>query len=217
MSSTRYYKYNHLELSNGNLKLGNDTLILNITSATDCPSARLGLCQLHNPKQCYALKAEKMYPGCLPYRRRQAEYWDATPWNVIAKDFIALFKRFPSLSRIKYIRINESGDFRDQNDIYQLNTIAYAVNNALRKNLIWYGYSARSDLDFSQAENLLIKGSGHLNGNNGRVIVRKLDKALKGKTISIEGFVAYVCPGKCHDCSFCKRNIGQTLLVIPQH
>lgn len=72
----KYYTANGLTLSNGNTKIGPDTMVLNLTSATDCPSRRLGLCQLDNPADCYALKAERhYYTTVLPYRRRQAAYW----------------------------------------------------------------------------------------------------------------------------------------------
>ena len=57
----------------GNKKIGNDTLIFNMGSATDCPSKKLGLCR-HCDK-CYALKAERQYPQVRPFRDRQADYW----------------------------------------------------------------------------------------------------------------------------------------------
>lgn len=215
--STRYYCHNSLELSNGNAKVGPDTLIFNMTSATDCPSAKLGLCQLQDCAKCYALKAERLYTGCLPYRRRQAAYWADTHWNVIAKDFIGVLKRFPSLSRVKYIRFSECGDFRNQNDVYKLNTLAYTVNMHIRKPLIWYGYTARRDLDFSSSRHLLVKGSGHDNGNNGKVIVRKLTPAQKKrKTLTLDGVKHLVCPGKCYGCKICKTRIT-TPLVIALH
>ena len=53
------YRYNDLLLSNGNSKIGNDTMILNMGSAMNCPSKKLGLCKLGS--KCYALKAEKLY------------------------------------------------------------------------------------------------------------------------------------------------------------
>ena len=42
-----------IKVRNGNSKIGKDTFILNITSATDCPTKKLGLCKI--PKLCYAL------------------------------------------------------------------------------------------------------------------------------------------------------------------
>ena len=48
-------------LSFGNKKLSNSTAILNITSALQCPSRKLGLCGLSDPSKCYALRSERIY------------------------------------------------------------------------------------------------------------------------------------------------------------
>ena len=59
-------------LSFGNLKVGKDTAIFNMTPAFRCPSEELGLCSI--AKICYAKKAERMYPQVTPYREKQEEY-----------------------------------------------------------------------------------------------------------------------------------------------
>lgn len=220
--AARYYQYEDLEVSNGNLKIGNDTLIFNLTSAEDCPSRALGLCTL--PGRCYARKAERLYPGCLPYRRRQAEYWESTNPLTIFSNFIDLLHKYPSLKRVKYVRFNECGDFRSQTDIDTLDLIADLINMELksigRQQLIWYGYSARSDLDFSFCKTLLVKGSEHNQGNNGRVYLREQPKKglpLKTEnTFALFGRHVNVCPGKCYGCSICKTADKQDL-IIPLH
>ena len=223
-----YYRHNDLEVSNGNTKIGDDTLIFNITSATDCPSRARGMCQLSDPlKQCYAHKPEAFRPGCLAYRRRQAHYWARNTITQISRDFAELLLRFPSLKRVRFIRINEAGDFRNQGDVHKLNMIAADVNAHLvmvgRNALTWYGYSARYDLDFSSCPNILIKGSGHDTGNNGKTITVDPDLLFvnsgvtKGGYTEYDGKLCYICPGSCRTCSFCKEPTVNTTLIIPKH
>lgn len=220
--SARYFKYNGLEVSNGNTKIGPDTLVFNMTSATDCPSRRLGLCQLSNPHDCYAMRPEIFRPGTLPYRRRQARYWNMTGIDKIILDFLCLLIKHPSLKRIRYIRFSESGDFASQWDVDKLDLVAWRLNNRLAVlpgygPLVWYGYSARSDLDFSRCMALLVKGSGHDHGNNGTCIVRPLTASEKSRRYYFEQGMRYlVCPGKCYGCRICKtRDCAD--IVIAKH
>lgn len=225
-----YYRYNphgtdtdiQLLMSNLNKKIGRDTLIFNMTSATDCPSKSLGLCPIPDGK-CYALKAERLYPGCLPYRRRQEYYFDNRTGMGIGYDVYRLIEKYPSLKRVKYIRFSESGDFSSQADVDKMNIAAKVCNDLLKRDgkspLIWYGYSARRDLDFSSADSLLVKGSGHSNCNNGATFSMQLTQSQKGrKTLRIPGFKkpVFICPGDCSGCDFCKRRNDRPL-VIPMH
>lgn len=182
-----------LLVSNGNHKMGKDTLIFNMTSATDCPSRVRGLCQLSDSSKCYAMKAERQYPSVLPYRRRQYDYWSTTTATFIASDLRAKLKRMGG--KIKYIRFSEAGDFSTQADINKLNWIARSIPE-----VVFYGYTARSDLDyFDLAPNLVINGSGFMVSNEFTV-----NKGSK-----------YVCPGNCRNCDYCKvaenRTISQSI------
>ena len=58
-----------------------------------------------------------------------------------------------------------------------------------------YGYTARSDLDFSKAT-FLAKGSHHDKGNNGRCEVVNKNDPIPEEYI--------VCPGDCRYCNLCK-------------
>lgn len=218
----RYFEYSGLEVSNGNTKIGPDTLVFNMTSATDCPSRRLGLCQLSNPHDCYAIRPETFRPGTLPYRRRQARYWNMSGVDRIILNFLGMFKKHPSLRRIKYIRFSECGDFASQMDVDKLDYVAWRLNDWLATlpgyaPLIWYGCSARSDLDFSRCQELLVKGSGHDKGNNGACIVRPLTASEKARKYYFERGVRYlVCPGKCYGCQICKT-WDRADIVIAKH
>lgn len=186
-----------LLVSQGNHKLGKDTLILNMTSATKCPSKALGLCKI--PGKCYAMKAERMYPRVLPYRTKQAEYWDKNGPIKIAADLREEIKRHTK-SRIKYIRIAEAGDFRTQADVTKLYIIADLLADT---GVIIYGYTARKDLEFPYGPpNLVLNGSGFMLDN--------MFTAVDPKTMSN---YQVKCAGNCRICSLCKAAGKQDIKV----
>jgi hypothetical protein len=190
-------------LTFGNMKLPATTAIFNICSATDCPSVKLGLCQAYNTKGrciCYALKAEKRFPDTvLPHRRRQEEVWDKVSAADFAADFVTIMnrRRTPTTA----LRINESGDFRSQADVDKLSNIAMLLSHHGVK---VYGYTARSDLDFSKVHpNLVINGSGFKVHGEFRMVQTKADKP-KGYGM---------CPGNCRKCTRCLK--GKLTVNLP--
>lgn len=207
---SQYITLNHnqnVQISIGNRKLGSDTMIFNITSATDCPSRKKGMCLVG--AKCYALKAEKQYPHVLLYRERQSEYWKKTPASGIIKDLRNMTERHKRLfQKIRYSRFNESGDFRNQGDIKKLDYISCYLESAHQ--ITTYGYSARKDLDFSSV-NFLVKSSGHSNGNNGWTAV-----ISKNHAETLRSFGYTICPGLCFGCIFCKEKNNTNILII-QH
>jgi hypothetical protein len=191
-------------LAKGNMKLPTTTAIFNMGSATDCPSLKKGLCQafIGDKCVCYAMRPEGFRPACLPYRRRQEKYWKA----VSAPRFVLEFcdtnqrKRKP----FKTLRLNESGDFWNQKCVAKAEYIARLLKLDGVKT---YCYTARSDLDFSGCESLVVNGSGFkAPGVKGDFLfVKNADDAPKGYG---------VCPG---DCRGCVRCIVGMKTVIPKH
>jgi hypothetical protein len=176
----------------GNHKIGKDTLIFNMGPAIACPALNLRMCQVP-PKKCYALKAERQYPQVLPFRRAQARYWLNNDADVIACDIISALTRH---KKIKYIRVNESGDFYSQVDVNKL------IKIALITGVMFYVYTARKDLDFSdRPDNLIINGSGFMVDNNFCYEAKK---------------ARLVCPGNCRICNLCKR-AGHKLIKVKAH
>ena len=182
-------------VSHGNRKLAKDTLIFNITSATNCPSKRLGLCQI--PNKCYALRPEKRWKATLPYRERQTREWDSKTSKELATELKHEIQRhFKTI--IKYIRFSEAGDFRNQDDIEKLKRIATYIPT-----VIFYGYTARKDLDFHDLpDNLIINGSGFMLHNSFSVISKK-DK----------DHYPIVCHGNCGSCVLCKTKSYEEIKV----
>jgi len=156
-----------LFLSNGNLKIGSDTWILNMGPAESCPSKHLNMCQLEDPKKCYALKAERLYPNVLPYRRRQREIWKHSSPAELSAALTSILER-KRVGNIKYLRFPEAGDFESQADVDKMMELAKLLD------LTVYGYTARKDLDYGhRPRNLIITGSGFMIDNEYKVKDKK--------------------------------------------
>lgn len=185
-----------MKISRGNRKLPKDTLILNITSATDCPSKALGLCKI--PHKCYAMKAERMYPACLPYRRAQAVYWDTHAAEAIAHDILQVVQH--SRQETKYLRVSEAGDFKSQVDVDKLFAIATYLQPS---GIVVYAYTARRDLNFTLApDNCVLQGSGFMIHNSFTAVPKEEFATAKIK-----------CPGDCGKCGLCKHKLYNEIYV----
>ena len=184
-----------MRISNGNKKIGKDTFILNMTSATDCPAKRRGLCAITGI--CYAMKAERQYPACLLFRRAQDMMFHAITANKIAESIItrAAGKRV----RIRFLRFSEAGDFKNQRDVNKMSKIAELLEPA---GIRVYGYTARRDLDFSKiSKNMIVNGSSFMVSNNFEAV----REPSAGDV---------VCPGNCRTCHMCKSNNGLNIKVM---
>lgn len=184
----------------GSTKTGEDTLLFNMGSATRCPS-RSRCRVLLEGRNCYPSEVEKGHPVVRIFRDRQALYWQSTSGEKIAGDILDKISRRPIDT--KYLRYNESGDFSSQECVDKLSHVAQVLKSAA--NIISYGYTARDDLDFSQAH-FLVKGSGHDNGNNGRCMVIDEDATVP------DGYV--LCPENCRVCNICMQDSKVNIAFI---
>lgn len=190
----------------GNSKLPYTTAMFNMTSATDCPSRALGLCQIDKfsdkKHRCYALRTERMFPKtCLVYKRKQAKFWDKSS----GVDFIKTLRATPYFVKITTLRFNESGDFRKQADIVKAENIAgFLYRHFVIKA---YCYTARKDLDFSKVKYLTVMGSGFTAPG-----IKGEFKAVKNVSDKPKGFG--VC---CGDCVVCHRCIDGKNTVVVLH
>lgn len=183
-----------IKLSNGNSKIGRDTLILNLNSATDCPTKKLGMCRIH--KICYALQPEMRYKDrVLKHRRQQAKIWNSTTAKKLAKMIIDV-AHTKHKHPIKYLRVSESGDFRHQADVRKLSVIA----DKLKQHRIKvYTYTSRRDLNFDNlSKNLVVSGSGFMIHNNFIAVRNYSGKHLR-------------CKANCRICDFCKKRNHLTI------
>ena len=213
--------------SKGNSKIGKDTIIFNMTSARDCPSDKLGLCDMS--KICYAKKAEVQYPSTLKYRREQTLLWD----DITAEQFANAIVEISIKKKIalKYLRFSESGDIRNVQDIAKIVKIAHNLYNAHKADkylglINIYLYTKRIDLKealqlaSSECSNLVINGSGFMLDNNytaadGYAIDKKVVKILNIKnSIILPKKDTVLCNGDCSLCSLCKVKGNKNIIVI---
>lgn len=150
-------------LTFGNNKVAKNTGIFNMNSATDCPNAasdkdnptETGVCQVPFAA-CYAHKSENVYPDALKKRRLQEYLWD----NVSAEVFAKAFRRVKERKRssFEHLRVSESGDFRNDNDIKKWDEIARRLDSEINV----YTYSASHKLDWSHNEHMVVNQSNDL-------------------------------------------------------
>ena len=217
-------KKGNFEYSIGNKKIGKNTLIFNMGSATHCPSKKAGLCSIN----CYAMKSERLYHETLSYRDRQEQYWLENDAFQIAEDISQVVSSKNSNKRVKtklkYVRLNESGDLHSAECLTKLIRIAEMIPS-----VIFYTYTHRKDLIKSNTwkrlpKNLVINTSNfkrkNLNefyadlevklprkkGENNYLLVRSELKAKHGKA----------CIGDCSKCTLCKITHG-TRIAVPLH
>ena len=174
-------------VSNGNKKIGKDTLIMNLRSSHECPAQ--GQCLMKDV--CYAKSNERLRPSVLNYRRRQEELWLNNDAGYFIDNFIKMKKE-----RLRYIRFQESGDFQCQSEVDKLNEIA----EALIGKYICYTYTCRADLDYSnRSKNLVMSGTHFMIDNQ--------YCPIKGDSFDLMMKLspgALICPNDCRACTLCK-------------
>jgi len=192
-------------LSTGNTKLPKTTAIFNMGSAHDCPSFKLGLCRAYyNGKHiCYARKSEtSMRPEVEPRRNRQKAFWLACTAEEFASQFLLInaMKELPWDS----LRLNESGDFWGQECIVKAERIATILKPYGIKA---YGYTSRSDLDYTQTRNLIVSGSGFQKEGitNVFLIIAKKEDRPKGYGM---------CKMNCRICNRCMTRGFNTCVLV---
>jgi len=164
-------------LQKGNRKLPKSTGIFNIPAIKTCPNC--GTCK----EFCYARKAERMYPNALPYRERMLELSKKPSF---VSDMVAVIIK----SKVKTIRIHESGDFYSQSYVDNWTDIARQLPD-----IQFYAYTKSIHLDFdARPSNMRIISSVPCDSLDGIALI-------VNKNIKLPGFVQ--CPGDCKKCSYC--------------
>lgn len=194
---------NKLVSHEGNLKIPSNIAIFNFSSATDCPSDKLGLCAAKKAGvKCYAKKSERGYRKfVLPYRRRQGKFWK----SITAEEFVGQFLMVNSrkLNPFIAIRFSESGDFNNQEELNKAEKIAQLL---ARFRIKVYCYSSRKDLDFSKCKNLIVSGSGFTKKG-----ISNIFQIIKEEKDKPSGYG--MCPGNCRICNRCQIRGMKTAIL----
>ena len=194
----------------GNQKLPESTMIVNLTSAWNCPSIEAGECAFG--KSCYARKAEYKPAPQLRNLRMQNAYKYLT-----AKEIIKLVEAYIEGApvRIKNIRISEDGDFPDQQTVDFCDKLAGHLE--AKYGIKTVAYTARV-LDYSNVKNMIINASNYKIANPTRyfkaIPVKRWQQVPEG--LVLEPYDAdipqqvldtqngtFKCHCDCRKCNFC--------------
>lgn len=232
----------NFEVALGNAKIGGDTIILNMSSAKDCMSAIIGTCKLGPDGKCYALRFEKQWPVAIAKNIRHQKQWSCLSPLAIAKGLINITNK---MKNIKFVRINEAGEFRNLptnpellskvpdvkkaelaeiDDVSKLKSIGKFLIE-LGSDLTLYTYTHRHDLNIGNlGSNICVNGSGWMIDNafiplEFEDFVAILDKIEKKELKEFNGEpvkLAVHCLGDCRVCKFCKVKNGKHIF-LPIH
>ena len=197
LPAKKWLDNNIMPFSQGNNKLPASTYIINLGCANLCPGRVLGTCCCCD--FCYAKNAETQYKEqVIIYRLLQTLRWRSLSAEDIAFQLLEVSNN-ATVNKMKCLRINESGDVFDENDIIKMSKIS----DILKKyGIITYTYSSRYDLDWSvKSDNLIVNGSGWMCDNSFIAVP------------DIDDYMEYVCSGDCDKCDYCKLSENKTIYV----
>jgi hypothetical protein len=181
-------------VSFGNLKLPKDTMIFNIPAVTTCPG-RTELCA----RVCYALKTERYNPHALPARQGN---FDASRRPDFPARMIEIIRA--KASKIRRVRVHESGDFYNQAYLNAWFSIAAALPG-----IRFYAYSKSFHLDFTgRPSNFWLIAS--YDSTSKRLAPGGSSLFQNSFTIVESGGK---CPMDCSICSLCWTGRGRRLTV----
>lgn len=171
----------------------------NFSSATNCRSHRLGMCQVGNIKDCYAYQGEERAKNDLTNNgtlkmnsRHQIEL--NILFNLQVKNDPELLNRFIDYlnQKVQYLRFNVNGDFRHYSDIQLLTNICKDYTGTA------YGYTAADDLDgLDQLQTVAAVNGSNKKYTNQYTCTFDLETLLKAM---LEG---RDCKGSCINCCKC--------------
>lgn len=137
----------------GNAKLSDDTLIINFTSALQCPS--LMVCPV-TQNACYAVAGEMRLPDVRRKNLMIQNMWNRAIKNELIGEVFGIAQMYIQIlsttqKPIRYIRFNEAGDFTNQKILNAAALFAYEM----RKNfgVMSMAYTSNVMLDFTKEIN----------------------------------------------------------------
>ena len=201
--------------SYGNSKLPENIMIVNLTSAWNCPSIAAGECALG--KGCYARRGESWQANNQLRNLRMQQVYIRKLMTV--KEIIQLVEAYieSAPARIKYIRISEDGDFPDQETVDFCDKLAGHLK--AKYGIMTTAYTARN-LDFSGVKNMIINGSNYNVKNPTRyfraipkkywdklpegLVLEPYDSNLPERLIDTKNGT-FKCHCDCRQCNFCYK------------
>jgi hypothetical protein len=198
----------------GNMKVPEDVMIINLTSAMNCPAAKAGECPFTDV--CYARMEEKGPMANLQLRNLRNQHMYK---YLSGKEILKLIETYIEQApvRIKYIRISEDGDFPDQDTLNFCDKLAghikakYGIQTA--------AYTHRQ-LDYSGVKNIIINASDYRIKNATRYFIctdkeswSNLPEGMSDGSTQPGGIDTsngvFKCHCDCRKCYFCYKTKEQ--------
>lgn len=213
-SNAFYYVANSImPVKVGNLKIGNDTLIINMNHSLNCYCSKKGYCKLYN--KCYAKKSSNAYINSCLYNIASEINFNKLPVGKIISDIetVILNAKTP----IKFIRFNEAGDFISYKHFKKANEIATYFKN--KYNIISYSYTHNMELEEYISEinnsNIVINYSYNIKTDI------PIKKCIVINETKIKNYVNdpnyIICTGSCTNCSYCKNQKDKRIVIFLDH
>ena len=202
----------------GNSKVPENTLIINLTSAWNCPAALNGECGFG--KNCYGMGGES-FKRELQKRNLRNQH---TLSLLSVRQLLDLLETYIEQApvRIKYIRISEEGDFQDQETVDFCDKMAGHLK--AKYGIHTTAYTHRI-LDYSGLKNITINASSYRIKSGDRYFIpvspedwEKIPEGLdlsgkdipmvsaENKTVKVDTtHGTFRCPCDCRTCGFCYR------------
>lgn len=190
--------------SYGNRKLPKETLVVNITSAANCPSEKLGFCRCS--KVCYAKKCERIYKAYLHKNELIESYMYL--WTDDDLKEMLMYYILYSPVQIKYVRLNEAGDFPNQQSVDRWSNIGRWLHKVF--GIKTYCYTCREDLNFKGVHFIVNSSSPNIKAHRWFFCVDKTQFEQLPQN-------AIICKGDCNKCKLCYDSKYQGIIYCKQH
>ncbi|MGL5689732.1 MAG: GP88 family protein [Bacteroidales bacterium] len=192
-------------VSFGNIKLPKSTMIFNMSTATNCPS--MDFCTY--VKVCYARRMERIYKMYKKRNERNYEWFQ----HATVDDLKTLFKLYiefaPKSNPIKQLRLNEAGDFINQDAVDKFSIVATWLKEEY--NIITYAYSCRIDLDFSKRTFILNASHSEINSYDRMFKCTPKTEYKKLTKTDVK------CYGDCKRCKICYQDKYKGIVYCLEH
>lgn len=196
----------------GNLKIGMDTIIINVNHALNCFSSKSGYCE--NCNCCYAKKSSSNYKNSCLYGLASEINFNRLSVNQIIK---AIEKTVKEAKNIKFIRFNEAGDFKSLEQFFKANQVAKYFFDTY--DIITYTYTHNKELlsNKEDIKNSYIVMNWSIKAGDGFKSAITCNNPSDLPKYLSEPAKYIICLGDCHNCSYCKDKDDLRTVVFINH
>ena len=202
--SMSYLKNNVLPTKIGNDKIGNDTLIINMSSCFNCYSFKMGYCS----NNCYGRAIQGFRVNSMLFGLSAEVIWNRLSY----KEILTQIEPIIINNDLKYIRFNEFGDFKNLEDFKKANKIAKKLK---KYDVISYCYTNNKDLDIDLLNKSHIVVNFSYNTNKNVKETKVINKNDIKQYINNKNVI--ICNGNCFNCSYCKNIKDKRKIIFIRH